>query len=140
MSDPIEPQNLPEAHSKDPVEATELNKAEQRKINQAKQPANDPLHGVRLDRIVTEITKFYTWDQLAKKIPLNCFKSNQSVKSTLKFLRKTPWARQKVETLWVWTFVDKHYVPPTSERSKAFLDKQKQKEEVKGFNPWTDKK
>ncbi|BCE02147.1 VF530 family DNA-binding protein [Marinicellulosiphila megalodicopiae] len=104
-----------------------------------KQPSNDPLHGVRLDRVVTELTQRFSWEILAKKIPLNCFKSNQSVKSTLKFLRKTPWARQKVETLWVWTFVDKNYIPPSSERSKIFLEKQKKIKESRGFNPWLDK-
>ena len=149
MSDQDEPQNTPEntpentpgAQSQNPAEVKkETTKAEHRKANKAMQPANDPLHGVRLDRILTELTKEYNWDTLAKKIPLNCFKSNQSVKSSLKFLRATPWARQKVETLWVWTFVDKNYVPPSSERSKVFLDKQKQKKAAQGFNPWTDKK
>ncbi|NRB78573.1 MAG: DUF2132 domain-containing protein [Saccharospirillaceae bacterium] len=141
MSDQNEPKSTPEGNTEtNAAKEPEINKAEQRKINKAKQPANDPLHGVRLDRIITELTKQYDWDTLAKKIPLNCFKSNQSLKSSLKFLRATPWARQKVETLWVWTFVDKNYIPPSSERSKVFLEKQKQKKAAQGFNPWTDKK
>lgn len=66
--------------------------------------SNDPLHGVTLEQIVIRLQEHYGWDGLAQRIDINCFKSEQSIKSSLKFLRKTPWARDKVETLYVVTF------------------------------------
>ncbi len=65
------------------------------------QHANDPLHGVTLEQIVNNLVEFYGWDELGKRIDINCFNSNPSVKSSLKFLRKSPWARQKVEVLYL---------------------------------------
>lgn len=65
---------------------------------------NNPLHGITLEKVVVELEEHYGWDALAGKININCFKSDPSVKSTLKFLRKTPWAREKVEQLYVATF------------------------------------
>ena len=62
---------------------------------------NNPLHGIKLATIVEDLVEFYGWESLADKININCFKSNQTIKSTLKFLRKTPWARTKVENLYV---------------------------------------
>lgn len=67
------------------------------------QQSKDPLHGVTLEKVVTELQERYGWDGLADRININCFKSNQSVKSSLTFLRKTPWARDKVESLYVTT-------------------------------------
>jgi uncharacterized protein (DUF2132 family) len=64
------------------------------------QPKN-PLHGVTLEQIVTALVDHFGWPALAQQIDINCFKSEPSVKSSLKFLRKTPWARQKVEELYV---------------------------------------
>ncbi len=64
---------------------------------------NDPLHGVTLEQIVTGLQEHYGWDGLAQRIDINCFKNEQSIKSSLKFLRKTPWARDKVEKLYVVT-------------------------------------
>lgn len=66
--------------------------------------SNDPLHGVTLEQIVIRLQEHYGWDGLAQRIDINCFKNEQSIKSSLKFLRKTPWARDKVETLYVVTF------------------------------------
>jgi uncharacterized protein (DUF2132 family) len=66
---------------------------------------NNPLHGLTLERIVTELVDHYGWDTLARRININCFKSDPSVKSSLKFLRKTPWAREQVEQLYLSTFV-----------------------------------
>jgi len=66
--------------------------------------ANDPLHGVKLEQIVTKLADHYGWQELAQRININCFKSDPTVKSSLKFLRKTPWARGKVEQLYVTTF------------------------------------
>ena len=65
--------------------------------------ANNPLHGVTLERVVVELVDHYGWEGLARKININCFKSDPSVKSSLKFLRKTPWAREKVEGLYLYT-------------------------------------
>jgi len=62
---------------------------------------NNPLHGKTLEYIVNYLYDFYGWEELAERIPINCFKSNPSVKSSLTFLRKTPWARTKVEELYV---------------------------------------
>jgi uncharacterized protein (DUF2132 family) len=64
--------------------------------------SNDPLHGKTLEAIVTELQAHYGWEELARQININCFKSNPSVKSSLTFLRKTPWARQKVESLYLY--------------------------------------
>ena len=58
---------------------------------------NNPLHGVTLENIVTRLQAHYGWDGLAARVNVNCFKSDPSVKSSLKFLRKTQWARDKVE-------------------------------------------
>lgn len=62
---------------------------------------NDPLHGVTLETIVTELVAFFGWDTLGQHIPINCFINNPGIKSSLKFLRKTPWARKKVEDLYI---------------------------------------
>lgn len=65
---------------------------------------NDKLHGVKLQTIVSELVEHYGWRELASHIDINCFKDKPSVKSSLKFLRKTPWARTKVESLYLSTF------------------------------------
>jgi len=65
---------------------------------------NDRLHGLTLETIVTKLEEYYGWDELAQIININCFKSNPSIKSSLKFLRKTQWARDKVEALYISTF------------------------------------
>ena len=64
---------------------------------------NNPLHGVTLETVVTKLVEHYDWDGLADRIDINCFKSDPSVKSSLKFLRKTQWARDKVENLYIAT-------------------------------------
>ena len=63
------------------------------------QPKN-PLHGITLEAIVTALVAHFGWDELALRIPVNCFSNDPSIKSSLKFLRKTPWARDKVESLY----------------------------------------
>lgn len=65
---------------------------------------NNPLHGLKLEQIVTQLVERYGWEGLTGRIDINCFKSDPSVKSSLKFLRKTPWAREKVESLYLSTF------------------------------------
>ncbi|HWH75109.1 MAG TPA: VF530 family protein [Methylibium sp.] len=64
------------------------------------QPRN-PLHGLTLEAIVTALAGHYGWEGLAERVPLRCFSSEPSVDSSLKFLRKTPWAREKVESLYL---------------------------------------
>lgn len=62
---------------------------------------NNPLHGKTLEMILNELVEFYGWRQLAYLIRINCFANNPSVKSSLTFLRRTPWARAKVEELYL---------------------------------------
>ena len=63
--------------------------------------ARNPLHGVTLEAIVRALEAHYGWEELACKIPIRCFSHDPSVSSSLKFLRKTPWAREKVESLYL---------------------------------------
>jgi uncharacterized protein (DUF2132 family) len=71
----------------------------------AAQPRN-PLHGLTLETIVTQLADFYGWDDLGQRIPVRCFTHEPSVGSSLKFLRKTPWAREKVESLYLFMLRD----------------------------------
>jgi len=64
---------------------------------------NNPLHGVTLEKVVTRLVEHYGWYELGDRIPIRCFCLDPSVKSSLKFLRKTPWARDKVEALYIET-------------------------------------
>lgn len=68
---------------------------------QAEQPRN-PLHGLTLEAIVRALEAHYGWAELAERIPVRCFTHDPSVNSSLKFLRKTPWAREKVEGLYLY--------------------------------------
>ena len=63
----------------------------------------DPLHGVTLKMIVTQLEEKYGWEELGKRIKIKCFTSDPSLSSSLKFLRTTPWAREKVEALYLQT-------------------------------------
>jgi uncharacterized protein (DUF2132 family) len=65
---------------------------------------NNPLHGKTLEMIVTELVNRYGWEELGGLIPINCFNIDPSIKSSLTFLRKTPWARKKVEDLYLISF------------------------------------
>jgi uncharacterized protein (DUF2132 family) len=69
----------------------------------ADKPLSDPLHGVTLEMILNRLLEQYNWNELGKRIPIKCFTNDPSVKSSLKFLRRTPWARKKVEDLYVRT-------------------------------------
>lgn len=62
---------------------------------------NNPLHGVKLATILESLVEHYGWEELALNVNINCFKKNPTVKSSLKFLRRTPWAREKVERLYL---------------------------------------
>ena len=69
------------------------------------QPKN-PLHGMTLEKIVTELADYYGWEGLGDRINIRCFTHDPSVGSSLKFLRKTPWAREKVESLYLFMLRD----------------------------------
>lgn len=67
----------------------------------SEQRSNDPLHGMTLKAILAELVERYGWEELASRIRINCFSTNPDMKSSLTFLRKTPWARNKVEQLYL---------------------------------------
>ena len=73
-------------------------------MTQPSQP-NNPLHGITLEIIVTQLVKQYGWAELGRRIPVKCFTNDPSIKSSLKFLRQTPWARKKVEELYLQSMV-----------------------------------
>jgi uncharacterized protein (DUF2132 family) len=75
-----------------------------KKIKNMTVQKNNPLHGKTLQAILEELVVRYRWEGLAYHIDINCFKSNPSIKSSLIFLRKTPWARKKVEDLYLEAF------------------------------------
>lgn len=62
---------------------------------------NNPLHGITLEALLTELVAHYGWEQLGQRINIRCFTSNPGIKSSLTFLRRTPWARAEVEALYV---------------------------------------
>lgn len=62
---------------------------------------NNPLHGIKLADLLETLVDYYGWDGMAQKVDINCFKSNPSIKSSLKFLRRTAWARNKVEKVYL---------------------------------------
>lgn len=66
-----------------------------------KEQPNNPLHGVKLATMLEDLVNQYGWERLAMEIKINCFKNDPSIKSSLTFLRKTPWAREKVERLYL---------------------------------------
>jgi uncharacterized protein (DUF2132 family) len=76
------------------------------KTSTAPAQAKNPLHGLTLEAVVTALAAHYGWAGLAERIPLRCFSSEPSVASSLKFLRKTPWAREKVESLYLFMLRD----------------------------------
>jgi len=72
-------------------------------INSNNEQVNNPLHGLKLADILDQLVEKHGWEKLGKKININCFNNDPSIKSSLKFLRKTPWARDKVEALYIKT-------------------------------------
>ena len=64
---------------------------------------NNPLHGITLEMILTRLVQHYGWAELFKRVPIRCFYNEPSVRSSLKFLRRTPWARKSVEDLYLET-------------------------------------
>jgi uncharacterized protein (DUF2132 family) len=85
MTDPAEPNAPPDTQARPP----------------AKTQARNPLHGITLEAMVTALADHYGWDGLGERIPVRCFNIDPSVGSSLRFLRKTPWAREKVEGLYL---------------------------------------
>ena len=75
--------------------------------------AGNPLHAVTLQAVVTALQAHYGWDELSQRIPIRCFQSEPSVASSLKFLRRTPWARDKVESLYLFMLRDARRSSPT---------------------------
>jgi uncharacterized protein (DUF2132 family) len=71
------------------------------KISSKKEQKNNPLHGIKLADIVEQLVENYGWEKLGSEININCFNNDPSIKSSLKFLRRTPWAREKVEMLYL---------------------------------------
>ena len=67
------------------------------------QQPNNPLHGITLEKVVTQLHEKFGWEELGRRIDIRCFTNDPSIKSSLKFLRKTPWAREKVEQLYLKT-------------------------------------
>ncbi|WP_082865102.1 MULTISPECIES: VF530 family DNA-binding protein [unclassified Oleiphilus] len=63
--------------------------------------SHDPLHGMTLEKILIKLESHFGWEELGNRIPVRCFQYDPSIKSSLKFLRKTPWARSKVEALYI---------------------------------------
>jgi uncharacterized protein (DUF2132 family) len=78
---------------------------------------NNPLHGIKLVQILEELVAHYGWNAMSYHVKINCFANNPTIKSSLKFLRKTPWAREKVEHLYL----------------RMLKEKQKPKKEIKSF-------
>ena len=73
---------------------------------------NNPLHGIKLADMLEALVDHFGWKELGQTIKIRCFNSNPSIKSSLKFLRKTPWAREQVEQLYVTTIVKKRKFRP----------------------------
>ncbi|WP_092345051.1 VF530 family DNA-binding protein [Desulfuromusa kysingii] len=67
----------------------------------SQQQSQDPLHGITLEKILERLVEHYDWSELGQRIDIRCFNSNPSIKSSLKFLRRTPWARKRVEDLYL---------------------------------------
>lgn len=78
---------------------------------------NNPLHGLTLENIVMKLVDHYGWEALADRIRINCFRNDPSVKSSLKFLRRTPWAREQVENLYIATFASRD--TPRSDQTRG---------------------
>jgi uncharacterized protein (DUF2132 family) len=72
----------------------------------AEEQINNPLHGMTLEMIVVSLQDFYGWEGLGERVKIRCFTQDPSVKSSLKFLRRTPWARKEVEDLFVYTLAN----------------------------------
>ena len=82
--------------------------------------AHNPLHGITLEAIVTALEAHYGWEGLAQRINIRCFSSDPSVASSLKFLRKTPWAREKVESLYLYMLREQKRSAPAHKTQRKY--------------------
>lgn len=73
----------------------------------SRERSQDPMHGVTLEMVLTQLVEKYGWETLGQRIRIKCFTNDPSISSSLKFLRRTPWARQKVEALYLESLKDK---------------------------------
>lgn len=80
---------------------------------------NDPLYGIKLAQILTDLQTKHSWKEMGDKLGIKCFLNNPTQKSCLKFLRQTPWARSRVEILYLKTFCSKH--PETTKIIRSIL-------------------
>lgn len=96
------PAPMPESTETAPTEPLPLTPASPTPATQR----HNPLHGVKLETMVVALADYFGWDELGQRIPVRCFQSDPSVGSSLKFLRKTPWAREKVESLYLFMLRD----------------------------------
>lgn len=85
---------------------TESSSGQAEPVTPAQQPRN-PLHGVKLEAMLNELVDYFGWPELGQQINIRCFQSDPSVGSSLKFLRRTPWAREKVESLYLFMLRDR---------------------------------
>lgn len=85
-----------------PSQNPEPETSEETGQNSARPPSRDPLHGVTLERLLNELVEHFGWEALSQRLPIRCFTMNPSVKSSLTFLRKNPWAREKVEGMYLY--------------------------------------
>ncbi|MBU2926352.1 VF530 family protein [Colwellia sp. 1_MG-2023] len=99
--------------------------------------SNDPLHGVKLEQILTELEKKIGWEQMGELLNIRCFMNKPRLKSSLKFLRTTPWARSRVEILYLKTFCSKH--KETGKIIRAILAQDNKVAQTTSKNPDTSK-
>lgn len=85
--------------------------------NQQNEQVNNPLHGLKLATILEALVEYYGWEKLSMKIRINCFKNDPSLNSSLKFLRKTPWARDQVEQLYLVLMKKKQFKQASGKRT-----------------------
>lgn len=89
------------------------------------QLSKDPLHGITLEALLTTLVERYGWAELAKHVNINCFKSDPSIKSSLKFLRRTPWARKEVEELYIDSLQDLRHTKENAPTENPWANWQK---------------
>lgn len=100
--------------------------------------SNDPLHGIKLQQILTELEQKIGWDKMGDMLGIRCFLNNPSLKSSLKFLRTTPWARSRVEILYLKTFCSNH--KETGKIIRAILAQDNSVDKPKSDKPTSAKK
>ena len=104
---------------------------------------NNPLHGVKLEALLNTLVDEYGWETLAQEMNFNCFKSNPSIKSSLKFLRKTEWAREKIERFFLYDYKklprpsrDEFDTPPRKRTASQEQVNTKPRHSQAKLNPW----